>query len=56
MRSFKAICTVDKGEGIQEHTLFVKDQENEEEAEQTVKYDVLLNKKWTLYNIKISKV
>lgn len=29
MKSYKAICTVDKGEGIQEHTLFVKDQENE---------------------------
>ena len=49
MPSFRVKCKVDKGEGIEFHTLYAKDQDNAEAAERSAKFFCVLERLWTFY-------
>lgn len=56
MPDYKAVCKVDKelGSGTESHTLYVRNQDNEGEAERTAKYYCMLDQNWTFYGAEVT--
>lgn len=60
-QSFKVICELDKGKGIEDHTIYLKEIDNEEEIESIAKHYWIVGEGskhgWVYYGVKsITKV